>query len=192
MTTVKVNLSAAFRNAAKLLKSKRRVTKALRAAAVEYRGVTIPEIKKHVPVRDGGLQRSIQGEVRGRKADSVTVRFFSRKVYGGIRDQGGRIAAKRAAALAIPLQGQRMSSPREDGELFVKKIRGDGYLMRRLGNGRLEPRWLLKKAVVQRGSGFMRKGIEDTLPQLPEIVAREVTRTIEGAFGEAMKKARTS
>lgn len=102
------------------------------------------------------LLRSVAHEVSG-----STLRVGSNLIYAAQRQLGGRIQAKRARALAIPLPGvpRTMRRPRRwGGQLFMlesDKPDTVGILASRSKSGDIVPRFVLRRAVEQPARPFV-------------------------------------
>lgn len=128
--------------------------------------------------RTGALARSFREEWGISRTGNMRIGTFSRLVYAGVQDHGGRIHAKRQF-LAIPLTAKSVTKwPRDwpRGELFfIRSRRGNALLAMRNGRG-IRPMYALKRSVYIQPKHYTRDAIRAFMPGF----VKRLTRAIAG------------
>lgn len=105
-------------------------------------------------------------------------------------DETVTIRAKKAKYLTIPIgesltrdaKTARQKSPRDYPEGFF--VRSNNQLLFGYKNGqkgKFRPLFVLKKSVTVKGTGALKRGVENSMDMMTEEISSEIVRSVEGA-----------
>jgi hypothetical protein len=136
----------------------------------------------------GGLSESVQGwmisETEPLGAIGVPGNYPA-AVYAGIQEWGGTIVPKpdhRFLAIPISDEARKHDSPREmDGLVLIKRKTKSWLLARPLGNGGIEPHWVLRESVELQATHWLSHGVERAAPEMARVMLMELQQFLERA-----------
>ena len=158
------------------------------------------KIKKQIfalhPGGKGTMSRTWKARPYKTKDGAIAgVEIYNETVYAAIQNYGGTIKPKKKY-LAIPLtNAARTSKPRAMGGLvFIESKKGNLLLakvqkVKKRGKvvQEIKPQYLLRKQTVIKGTGYMEKGIDDSMGLINTVLLGSVALAAQEAINEGVK-----
>lgn len=175
-------------------RKKQNMTKAFHYQLQRWTGRTVKRIIRNVSggilkTHTGQLRRSIAGRasVLGTIAQSIIGSgIFGRKAvkYARIHEKGGKIRAKKAKMLTIPLPGIKGVAANYPNAFIIKSKAGNVLLVERNGTAGLKPLFVLKKEVDIPARHWLSQSIDEIKPELlRSLRPKEIVKVMEKMGG---------
>lgn len=151
-----------------LQKIKNRIRKRLVIAGEFVRSAAAREVVANGLVDTGNLA----GSIEAKPVSWNKVRIGTNVVYAAIHEFGGKIKAKNAGALTIPLTKEaRLKTAGDFPDLFILKTKKNTFLARNKEDGQIEFVYLLKKSVTIPARPYLRPALYNNKKQVMRILA---------------------
>lgn len=175
-------------------RKKQDMTKAFHYQLQRWTGRTVKRIIRNISgkilkTRTAQLRRSIAGRASllGTIAQSIIGSgIFGRKPvkYARIHEKGGKIRAKKAKMLTIPLPGIKGVAANYPDAFIIKSKAGNVLIVERKGKTGLRPLFVLKKEVDIPARHWLSQSIAEMKPELiRSLRPKEIVKVMEKMGG---------
>lgn len=156
-------------------RKKEDMSKAIHYLLQRWTGRTVKRVIRNIsgPIlktRSGHLRRSVTGRTfRGKLIQAIIGSgIFGRRAvkYARIHEKGGKIRAKRAKMLTIPLPGVKGRAANYPDAFIIKSKKGNILIVERRGKKGLRPLFALKKEVSMPARYWLSRSIDEMKPEL--------------------------